>query len=254
MLENSERGECSRRDILETLGISLERFATVREDLLEDGSVETISGRLGGLRLVLSSRTTKRRHEQKHAPATSAPESALYAPFEKYLLHVGEAEEDATQSRSIVVRTHKQRRGKWERPDLVEVRVAPLPMIGQWDLRVIAYELKRADAWSVDSVLQAASYAEFAHESWLVVPAAKNTAWDEHFGREVISKAAQFSIGLGSFSARDGILTKHTTARIQTPAAERVHEWLSGLIEGEQAKRLAENIRWAKAKADAAGA
>jgi hypothetical protein len=73
-------------------------------------------------------------------------------------------------------------------------------MLGQWELRVATYELKRADAWTIDSVLQTATYGEFAHESWLVVPSGDDGDWVDHFTKRVVDKSGSFGIGLGTFS------------------------------------------------------
>lgn len=161
-------------------------------------------------------------------------------------------------SKSVVLRTHQTRGGKWETPDLAEVRVTPLPMIGQWELRVATYELKRQNGWSVESVLQAATYQEFAHESWLVVPADESEEdldWSEYFGRRVVEKAGAFGVGLATFHTKRRTLQKHTTARPQVPSLLRQHEWLESTIEniGEEKKKaeIAGHIRWARAKAEA---
>ena len=160
-------------------------------------------------------------------------------------------------SRSVVLNTHGTKAGKWETPDLAEVRVQPFPVVGQWELRIVTYELKRQDAWSIESVLQTATYNEFAHESWLVIPAGDDGDWTEYFGPRIVDKAGDFGIGPGSFDpAGKGTFHKHMTPqRKHIPSLSRLQSWLSRVIEqlGEEKKKgeIADNIRWARAKAEA---
>jgi hypothetical protein len=115
-------------------------------------------------------------------------------------------------------------------------------MVGQWELRVLVYELKRQGGWSVESVLQAATYKDFAHESWLVVPAGPDGDWAEHFGKRVVEQAGDLGIGLGTFDADEGILKKHLTPqRGQVPSLTRQQEWLESALE-----RLAERKKRAQ--------
>ena len=133
--------------------------------------------------------------------------------------------------------------------------MTPFPMVGQWELRAVVYELKRQGGWSVESVLQAATYGEFAHESWLVVPDGSDDDWAEHFGRRVVDKAGDLGIGLGTFDAGNGILKKHMTPqRRQVPSLFRQQEWLESVIdrlgETKRKEEIAGHIRWAKSKAE----
>src|SRR5207253_6735917 len=125
-----------RRDIIEQLGLSDERYNEVANELSAAESVKKNRGRAGGLTLLVSGRAKAARAEPDEAPL----ERELYAPFERYLV---KAAEEADESRSVVIRSHQRRGAKWETPDLCEVRVTPFPMIGQWELRLAAYELKR---------------------------------------------------------------------------------------------------------------
>jgi len=100
-------------------------------------------------------------------------------------------------------------------------------MIGQWELRVVTYELKRQEAWTVESVLQAASYNEFAHESWLIVPSGDDGDDDsaDYFGKGIVTKAGNFGVALGPSTQRK----ERTETRARTrlaPLLSRQHDWL----------------------------
>lgn len=245
-------GSLGKREIIEALGLSAERYEKVVKEMVAAGSVAKNPGRHGGLHVI------GQREEVDESEADVAPESVaegrlerdLYPSFTKYLL--GAARHD--ESKSVVLETHRTRLGKWETPDLTEVRVTPFPMVGQWELRVAVYELKRQDGWSVESVLQAATYNEFAQESWLVIPADDESDWDEHFGRRVVDKAGDLGIGLASFDIKEKALKKHMMPRRQVPSLQRQQEWLESVIDRLQEKtkkeEIAGHIRWAKSKAE----
>lgn len=248
-LLEGEGGSLGRRAIIEALGLSEQRYEDVAQALVDEDLVARNRGRTGGLRLL---------EEQDEAPESErAPKSDdrgleqdLYPEFAKYL--VGAANKDET--RSVVLETYRTKARKWETPDLAEVRVTPFPMVGQWELRVAVYELKRQDGWSVESVLQAATYNEFAQESWLVVPSGDDGDWSEYFGKRVVDKAGDLGIGLGSFDTHEGTLKKHMTPRRQVPSLQRQQEWLESIVErlGDHRKKeeISGHIRWARSKAE----
>lgn len=245
----SEGGSLGRREIIEALGLSDDRYEDVAREMVSDAIVTKNRGRAGGLQLVVNDGM----HDISAVPeVTTAPlERELYPAFSKYLLS---AATKGGESKSIVLETHRTKAGKWETPDLAEVRVTPFPMVGQWELRVVVYELKRQSSWSVESVLQAATYGEFANEAWLVVPSGDDNDWSEHFGKRVVEKAGDLGVGLGSFDQQTRVLKKHMTPRRQFPSLSRQQEWLESVIEklDEQKKKeeIAGHIRWARSKAD----
>ncbi|MCC6900972.1 MAG: hypothetical protein IT377_18485 [Polyangiaceae bacterium] len=246
----NEGGTLAKREIIEGLGLSSQRYEAVARELVDAKLAVKNRGRTGGLSLVAAA--PPRAADATPRAADRPLEKDLYPAFTKYLTDVPREE-----SRSVVLDTHRTKAGKWETPDLTEVRVQPFPVVGQWELRVVTYELKRQDGWSVESVLQTATYNEFAHESWLVIPADPDTGWTEYFGPRVVDKAGDFGIGLGSFDGTgSGTFHKHMTPqRKHVPSLARVESWLNRVIEqlGAEDKKtdIANNIRWARAKAEA---
>lgn len=272
-LLESEGGSLGRRDIMEGLGISDQRYQELAQQLCLQKKVTKNRGRTGGLSITNpeTDRTTSSGIDSPSSEvfagaadssvSSTGPgrpkkslEKDLYPVFKAFLL----ARANATdESKSVVLETHKTRRRKWETPDLTEIRVTPFPMVGQWELRVVTYELKRQGDWNVDSVLQTAAYNEFAHESWLVVPGSDDSDWVEHFQPRVVNKAGELGIGLATFMNLDGkepSLKTHMQPKRQIPRLSRQQEWLEEVIDrlNEQTRNteLAGNIRWAKTKAD----
>ncbi len=255
LLESSEGGSVGRREIIEAIGLTDERYEEIANQLVAKKAATKNRGRAGGLRLVtLKAPVTV---DEAASERSGVPlERDLYPSFSKYLL---EAASKDDVSKSVVLATHQTRAGKWETPDLAEVRVTPFPMVGQWELRVLVYELKRQGGWSVESVLQAATYKDFAHESWLVVPAGSDSDsdpdWAEHFGKRVVEQAGDLGVGLGTFDAEKGVLKKHMTPqRRQVPSLTRQQEWLESVMErlgeGKKKAEISANVRWARAKAE----
>ena len=246
----SEGGTLGKREIIENLGISEQRYKIVAGELVKSKLAVKNRGRAGGLALTAQS-APKPADAGSRVPDRPL-ERDLYPAFSKYLTVAS-----GDESKSVVLETYRTKAGKWETPDLTEVRVQPFPIVGQWELRVVTYELKRQAGWSVESVLQTATYNEFAHESWLVIPAEDEADWTEYFGPRVVDKAGDFGIGLGSFDS-DGTGTFHkhmTPQRKHVPSLARVESWLTRVIgqlgAEKQKSEIANNIRWAKAKAEA---
>ena len=252
-LLEGEGGSLGRREIIEALGLSDSRYQEVAQQLVANSVAIKNRGRTGGLRLAAVE--PARRQEVAREPASPKLERELYPPFESYLLEAASQDE---VSKSVVLSTYRTRGAKWETPDLLEVLVTPFPMIGQWELRVVTYELKRQGAWTVESVLQAASYNEFAHESWLIVPSGVEEGDSDgvdYFDNRIVTKAGDLGVGLGTFDAENEVLRKHMHPRsARAPMLSRQHRWLDRLIEqvGDEKKRtqIAANIRWARDKAN----
>jgi len=273
-LLESEGGSLGRREIMEGLGISDMRYKELAQQLFSEKRVTKNRGRTGGLSL--SSQENERTPNSGTDSVGSTGDSLdsadssvsstgpnrlkkplerdLYPGFKDFLLTRAN---ETDESKSVVLETYKTRRRKWETPDLTEIRVTPFPMVGQWELRVVTYELKRQGDWNVDSVLQTAAYNEFANESWLVVPGSDEGDWVEHFQPRVVNKAGELGIGLATFMNLDGqepSLKTHMQPKRQIPRLSRQQEWLEEVIdrlnERKRNTELASNIRWAKTKAD----
>jgi hypothetical protein len=247
LLQGAEDGALGRREIIEGLGLSDERYNNVADQLVSDKSASKQRGRAGGLRL--GSDVAKAVAEKAaQRPADKPLERDLYPAFERYL----ESASKGQGSRSVILPTHKTRARKWETPDFVEVRITPFPVIGQWELRLITYELKRRDEWSVESVLQTATYNGFADESLLVVPAEPEVDWAELFGPRIVDESARFGIGLVTFDVHNKILRTHTSAQPQRPSLERKNKRLETIFERladrEKQENVANFIRWATAE------
>lgn len=269
-LLTSEGGSLGRREIMEALGLSDERYELVAADMVAEKRASKNRGRTGGLTLitptarpvggsqpkVFDARATQPRSASAEATQPSAfamddgsndLEKDLYPPFSKYLQH---AAVQGGESKTLILETWQTKAGKWETPDFTEVRITPFPMVGQWELRLAVYEIKRADGWNVESVFQAATYLEFAHESWLVVPENEDTDWVELFTKRVVEKASDQGVGLMTFNPVNGIIRKHMAPRRSAPALSRQQEWLERTLDklkGKQGKDdVASHIRWAR--------
>jgi hypothetical protein len=248
LLQGSDGQNLGRRDIIDTLNLSDDRYNDVADELCEEDVVAKNRGRTGGLRLVAAARPARPVSKRRSEPDEAPRESELYPPFGRYV----RSQAERNDGKSVVLETHQRRIGKWRTPDFVEVRVTPFATVGQWELRIVAYELKRAGAYNAESVLQAAAYSQFAHESWLVVPSGEgDEPWTSRFGPDLVHKAAHFSVGLAIFDEAIPELHKHTHPRPQqAPLVSAQHVWLEdvigGLGETKVKDEIAQNIESAK--------
>lgn len=183
-----EQGSSSNRTVRSTLNLSDERYATIRQELLEAGLVEKVKGQGGGVQL------TKQGYKEVALPrATSSVtnEKALYAPY----LEVIRAESEENEEPALVIDTSALRKsGKWSNPDITKVSIRKFPILRTHKIIVTTYELKQWGRWNIESVFEAASHRRFAHEAYVVLEWAKG---EDVLGLdEMIAVCSRFGVGL----------------------------------------------------------
>lgn len=182
-----EQGRCSNRYVRSTLTLSDERYAEIRQELLQEGLVEKVKGQGGGVQL------TDKGFEVALPQATSSVknEKALYAPFVKVL----EAESGENEEPALVIDTSALRKsGKWSNPDITKISIRKFPILRTHKILVTTYELKQWARWNIESVFEAASQRRFAHESYVVLEWAKG---EEVVGLdELLAVCSRFGVGL----------------------------------------------------------
>jgi hypothetical protein len=146
------------------LNLTDQRYAQVREELLNEGLVEKYVCRGGGIKLT---RAGEKKVPTYNASSKVKNEEALYEPLVKFLEK--QAEEDEVQA--LVWDTHRWKaRGQWQNPDVTRVTVEHYPHLGKSPrVLVTTYEVKQFPRWNVDAVYEAASHNRFSHEAWVVL-------------------------------------------------------------------------------------
>lgn len=185
----AETSGLSSARIRTTLNLSDDRYEAVRTELLESGLAEKYVCRGGGLRL-----TRKGERDVSSEPEGASAferEDSIYSPLIAALEH--EADEG-----SVVFETASLRkRGKWQNPDVTEIRVDVFPRLRQRRTLLISYEAKLWGRWDINAVFEAASHARFAHEGYLVLEwIEKNFSLDDPRLDQVVRECRRFGIGL----------------------------------------------------------
>ncbi len=183
-----EQGQSSNRYVRSTLNLSDERYAKIKQELLNENIVERARGQGGGVRL------TKKGDKLTSLPSakSSVPnEQALYAPFVALL----ESESSENEEPALVVDTSALRKsGKWSNPDVTKIAVRKFPIQKTHKILVTTYELKQWKRWNIDSVFEAASQRRFAHESYVALEWAKS---ENVIGLEdLVAVCSRFGVGL----------------------------------------------------------
>ncbi len=183
-----EQGRSSNRSVREAVGLSDDRYAKVRDELLAEGIVEKAKGQGGGLQL-----TQKGQKEETLPDAKSSVdgEMSLYRPF----LDVLQAEADENEDAAMVIDTSALRKsGKWSNPDLTKISVRRFQILRSHRILISTYELKQWKRWNIDAVFEAASQHRFAHEANLVLEWAKG---EPVIGLEdMMAVCSRFGVGL----------------------------------------------------------
>lgn len=183
-----EQGRSSNRNVRSSLGLSDDRYAKIKQELLDEKLIEKARGQGGGVQL-----TTRGMKEKTLPNAVSFVENekALYDPFVTIL----EEESAENEEPALVINTSSLRKsGKWSNPDVTKISVRTFPILRSHRVLLTTYEIKQWKRWNVDSVFEAASQRRFAHEAYVVLEWAKSV---EVVGlEEMVSVCSRFGVGL----------------------------------------------------------
>ncbi|WP_421954063.1 hypothetical protein [Polaromonas sp.] len=111
-----EQGRSSNRNIRSTLKLSDDRYAKIKQELLDEKLIEKVKGQGGGVQI-----TTRGMKEKTLPDAVSSVENekALYSPFVSIL----DAEATENEEPALVIDTSALRKsGKWSNPDVTKFR------------------------------------------------------------------------------------------------------------------------------------
>lgn len=183
-----EQGRSSNRYVRSTLNLTDERYAQIRQELLQEGLVEKVKGQGGGVQL------TKQGYKEVALPGatSSVPnEKALYTPY----VEVIKAESEENEEPALVIDTSALRKsGKWSNPDITKISIRKFPILRTHKILVTTYELKQWRRWNIESVFEAASQRRFAHEAYVVLEWAKG---EDVLGLdEMVAVCSRFGVGL----------------------------------------------------------
>jgi hypothetical protein len=160
----SETEGLSNNSIKTELDLPDGRYATAREELLNEDLIEKYQCRGGGIRLT--------RKGEKESPAYDGPastienEAALYKPLIAFLEK--EAEDDGIEA--VICATHALRtRGQWQNPDITRVAIEQYHHLRKAHVTVTTYEVKQFPRWTTEVVYEAASHHRFSHEAYVVL-------------------------------------------------------------------------------------
>jgi len=195
----SESEGLSNLRIRTALNLSDERYATVREKLLDDGLVEKLRMRGGGIRL--TRKGEKASPDYDGIDSTVDKEADLYPPLVSFLEK--QAREDEVQA--VVCSTHSLKaRGQWQNPDVTRVSIEYYKHLRKSRVTVTPYEVKQFPNWNIGVVFEAASHHRFSHEAYVVLEWPDDLDFDltdPTYRLNQISRECQrFGVGLATLS------------------------------------------------------
>jgi hypothetical protein len=190
----AETSGLSNARIKNSLNLGDDRYDAVRDELIADGLAEKYVCHGGGLRL-----TKKGEREVSPEPEGESAfdrEDAMYEPL------IDALKRDAGEGSVIFETASLRKRGKWQNPDVTELRVDVFPRLRQRRTLVISYEAKPWGCWDISAVFEAASHARFAHEGYLVLEwIEKGFSLDDPRLDQVVRECRRFGIGLMTLEA-----------------------------------------------------
>lgn len=146
------------------LGMTDDRYAQIRSELIDEGLVEKYVCRGGGIRL--SRKGERESTSDDGTSSTVENENALYRPLVDFL--EAQAQEDGIQA--VLCPTHSLKaRGQWQNPDVTRVAIEYYRNLRKMRIAVTTYEVKQFPKWNVSAVYEAASHHRFSHEAYVVL-------------------------------------------------------------------------------------
>jgi len=183
-----EQGRSSNRNVRSTLALSDERYAKIRQELLDNGVIEKVTGQGGGVQLTSAGLKVK---TLPNSCSSVENEKALYVPLVKVL----ESESEENEEPALIIDTSSLRKiGKWSNPDISKISLRKFDILKIHKIQITTFEVKQWKRWNIDSVFEAASHRRFAHEAYVVLEWAKN---EPVVGlEEIIAVCSRFGVGL----------------------------------------------------------
>jgi len=178
------------------IGLSVEDYWRVRDELLRAGLIQTGKGRGGSV-----SRTPDSAGEPIYDPQASLvrEEKELYEPLCNWLqANWGRETEKTGDFFSVKITAFPSGRsrqsGKWSRPDITTVQVNRFDFLPGSCIEVTSFEVKkRDDAKDVAAVFEAAAHSRWAHNSYLVC---ETIGTNELIPERILSECGRFGVGL----------------------------------------------------------
>jgi len=217
----AETSGLSNARIKVSLNLGDDRYETVRAELIDDGIAEKYICRGGGLRLT-------KKGERDFSPETEG-ESAFAREDELYGAAIEALGQDAGEGSVLFETASLRKRGKWQNPDITELRVDLFPRLRQVRTLLITYEAKLWRRWDINAVFEAASHARFAHEGFLLLEwIEKDFVLDDPRLEQVVRECRRFGVGLATLESYYSHYRVHVRldAKRNTPKDNDVEEWL----------------------------
>ena len=179
-----------------------EKYWHVRNNLIEKGLVTKALGGPGGKTVIVPAEEKKdSQSEPGKEPADDSRlnEDDLYEPMykqiNKNLIPAGRNYD--TWHPTICARLGRRKTGgKWSRPDIAGIGVHKFKFISAPVIDVLSFEIKPADAVSVEAVFEALSHRQRSNLSYVIYHASKDSFEKENESDRIISLAAQHGVGV----------------------------------------------------------
>ncbi len=188
------------------------------------------------------------------ADATATVEAALQSELSLYqpmreVIGGDWAKDHRAEPLAVEITALQGRRatgGIWSRPDIVSVEVRTFEYVPGKHLEIWTFEVKAANAISVQAVYEALAHRRAASRSYVIfhVPAEQASSLEE-----IVVAVAELARdhGIGVVTAEDpadyGTWVERVEARRIEPDPERLNEFISTQLSSRTKRRIAQRLR-----------
>lgn len=210
------------------LNLSNDRYAQLRDELINEGLVEKYRCRGGGLRL--TEKGEKSAPKISEYPSAVNKEDDLYDPVCKTL----EQSLSGDELTGIVINTGRlKKKGKWQNPDVVQITYDHYRYLRKDEIVIVSMEIKKWGGWNTSVAFEAASHRRFVHKAIVVLEWNDNVAFslsDTTYKMDEIARECQrFGVGLSTLHKKgddEWSLRSHIDPQLHDPNVADVEEWL----------------------------
>jgi hypothetical protein len=238
--------------LIRKLGWAEDAYWPVRDALIDRGELVRGGGRGGSVYRVIADVEEDDLDLGAVAPARRAGlavEKDLYEPIRK-VLKKSWAKDQRFLTNSIVktianVRQGAGGTGKWSQPDLLFLGLPKYELMGQSELNVVTFEVKRLGGWDIKSIYQAEAHKQNANYSYVFLHNEDDSSErenDANFQR-CRRKAFEFKVGLIVASDPGNYETWNTVVEAQRNnlALETVETFVAEHVNEDERDQI---LRW----------
>lgn len=194
---NDFNGQGNNGTLIKSLRWDANRYWSIRNRLLDKGVVSKAPGGPGG-KTILIQEQFKVGGKAAAEAAKPLKEDELYKPLASEIEKnwVKEKGYDQSLVRICARLGRRSTGGKWSRPDICLVGVQKFKLVREPVFDLISFEVKTADAVTVEGVFEALSHRQAINRAYAIYSISESTFWDIEESERIRALGERHGVGV----------------------------------------------------------